>query len=426
MKYTLLGLAAMSLMSLSLNADYIDVTDSPYSATGNGTTDDRAAIQAAIDASNASSTAAEIYFPAGTYRVNVTTNGYIWYGLRNTNSKDLKIRGAGEGKTKIVFHCGATSSDLFWCNFTNETYNLTMSDITLSTNGSGSQSALRVVYPNPSSSHEHPGLLANRVQIMGEGSNNWKRAGFKLEYAWNSRIVDCTIANPANASRTGSAIYFVYPSMNSSIRGTNVYNFESGIKFEVLSGTDNFEGVMVSDSTFVDVKYGVYYPADTGNFLYWFAMDNSHVDARGTGSRAISIGDSSSVQVRGCMFHGDDSDISISGHFLHSVFSGNVFQGGGISLENSPNTSAYNTISNNVFAGVGDAPAEPGPTVAMPSIKLAYQTYRNVVTGNTFQNCNDKYTNGYQEPSPIQELNTNRVIYKQIIANNIWEPIADY
>jgi hypothetical protein len=54
------------------NLNWINVKDSPYSATGNGTTDDRAAIQAAYDAlPNTSSTTnvvgGVLYFPPGRY-----------------------------------------------------------------------------------------------------------------------------------------------------------------------------------------------------------------------------------------------------------------------------------------------------------------------------------------------------------------------
>jgi hypothetical protein len=62
----------------------------------------------------------------------------------------------------------------------------------------------------------------------------------------------------------------------------------------------------------------------------------------------------------------------------------------------------------------------------MPSVELEKEIYKNVITSNSFQYYNDNFSNGYQEPSPIKENNTDRNTYKQIIDKNIWENIADY
>lgn len=53
--------------------NYLDVTD--YGATGDGTTDDTAALQLALDALEASTDKHTLYFPAGTYRVATSRTG---------------------------------------------------------------------------------------------------------------------------------------------------------------------------------------------------------------------------------------------------------------------------------------------------------------------------------------------------------------
>lgn len=77
------------LLGLSVDSDYVAgtvgdrlkrvvyVTDAPFLAAGNGSTDDTAAIQAAIDyaetiASGSLCTGATVYFPPGTYKVSAT------------------------------------------------------------------------------------------------------------------------------------------------------------------------------------------------------------------------------------------------------------------------------------------------------------------------------------------------------------------
>src|SRR5262245_20177165 len=66
-----------------------NVTDAPYSATGNGTTNDTAAIVAAIAATPDGGT---VWFPAGTYIVE---------NINVTNRHGLTLLGTNDGKAVL-------------------------------------------------------------------------------------------------------------------------------------------------------------------------------------------------------------------------------------------------------------------------------------------------------------------------------------
>jgi parallel beta-helix repeat protein len=76
---------------------WYDVTEAPYLATGDGTTDDTAAIQAAADAA----AGGVLYFPAGTY---VVTEVTLSSGTRATGvpGATLKLKDGTEGSSGIV------------------------------------------------------------------------------------------------------------------------------------------------------------------------------------------------------------------------------------------------------------------------------------------------------------------------------------
>lgn len=110
---TQIGEYIASLSSTTVNGGYINVKADPYAATADGTTDDTAAVQAAIDAAEAidylsiganAGGRPAIYFPAGVYKVGTLTS-----------NKRLRFVGDGSGSTFIILKAGVTTS-LFVCN----------------------------------------------------------------------------------------------------------------------------------------------------------------------------------------------------------------------------------------------------------------------------------------------------------------------
>jgi hypothetical protein len=84
---------------------WANVKNSPYNATGNGSTDDRAAIQAAIDAVPA--TGGVVYFPEGTYMIS---------GAGLTGNNNATLLGAGKRNSTLKAHASATGGQILFCS----------------------------------------------------------------------------------------------------------------------------------------------------------------------------------------------------------------------------------------------------------------------------------------------------------------------
>jgi Pectate lyase superfamily protein len=93
----------VSLLTVRVASATCDVTG--FGATGNGSTDDRAAIQAAIDAC-ASSGDRDVYFPSGTY--SLTRSGSAFYNL--LVSSGIRLRGASQAGVVLKQAAGMAGS----------------------------------------------------------------------------------------------------------------------------------------------------------------------------------------------------------------------------------------------------------------------------------------------------------------------------
>jgi hypothetical protein len=138
------------------------VTDDDYGATGDGATDDRAAVQAAIDACEAAG-GGTVYFPNGTYRL---TEG-SGYCLTVTDN----VRLLGESREGVILIQAAsigTSVRLMYLTGTN----IVIQDLTLDGNKSN----------NTVNEHRH-GFLAettNGLRVENVTSQNFTGDGFYL------------------------------------------------------------------------------------------------------------------------------------------------------------------------------------------------------------------------------------------------------
>ncbi len=100
----LLLLASVALCASARSASAACVV-TDYGATGNGVTDDRVAVQSAINACSASGDR-EVYFPAGTY--SLSRAGSAYYCLNVPSG--MRLRGAGQAATVLAQAAGLAGS----------------------------------------------------------------------------------------------------------------------------------------------------------------------------------------------------------------------------------------------------------------------------------------------------------------------------
>lgn len=138
-----------------------------YGATGDGSTDDTAAIQDAINAVPA--TGGVLYFPAGTYQLSSALQP----------KSELVVR--GESTRAVVINQTSTSAHGFAAT---DPVRIVMSDFTLQGPGSGSGVGIRLVR---SSNDNIPALHLSRVLVSSFGSD-----GFNISLPITSTIDRCT------------------------------------------------------------------------------------------------------------------------------------------------------------------------------------------------------------------------------------------
>lgn len=174
---------------VSSSALWVSVKDAAYGATGNGTTDDAAAVQAALDAVNTAG-GGTVYLPAGTYLVGTTLVLY----------SKVTMRGAGIDATTIKLKNG-TNADLIrtyqFSTFTGTApanplapYHFALRDLTLDGNKANNTSGwpLRI--------YGRAYRVCNIEVVNGASGGAWTEwgtGGGDMESRWQDfSIRDCT------------------------------------------------------------------------------------------------------------------------------------------------------------------------------------------------------------------------------------------
>ena len=225
---------ADNLNTLQEAVGFVNVKDRSLTdggANGDGTTDDRAAIQSAIDALPARG--GVIYFPAGTYKINASGG----VGLNLTNKDSVTFLGElgssfneaiGGSGTEIV--CGSSSMTLILC----EPGSIKQRGPRFKGINFGSDQAscklVRIVKTNNWSFEDcrfggnGSGLIGIELDLGTSGDNNWNTL-INCKFSWGASVGTSAIA--INAIECGMHMYACTFNLNTGMIGLKIGKAQS-------------------------------------------------------------------------------------------------------------------------------------------------------------------------------------------------------
>jgi hypothetical protein len=375
-------------------------TVTAFGATGNGTTDDRAAIQAAID-SCASSGDRDVYFPSGTYLV--TRNGSAFYNLNVPSG--IRLRGASQSGVMLKQAAGMAGSVRILFITGDDVH---VEDMTLDGNKA-----------NQSVDEHRAGIFAtttNRLVVQNVTAQNFTGDGFYLFTAANESTLRGVYArgNNRNGITFGGAITGAVVT-GSRFIGNAVQQVDSepGVGAAVNhititgctidgAGVSNDYALTVSGSANTSRSYGWSIVGNTingGIFIVW--TEGVQVSAnRGinptTKSSVTVYRKSSNVSVVGNDFHLTQTTVSLGGIYVvgtgpgdtpeRVVIAGNtvkVDQPASVGIQAQGAISV--TIANNNVRGA--SASSSGNAGIFVRATIGAEDFRSaIVTGNTVAN----------------------------------------
>lgn len=135
-----------------MSSPLFNVTDPVYAggATGDGTTNDYAAIKAALDAAQASNGC--LYFPAGVYKINTALS---FTAPNNPSSKKISLKGDGPNVSVIKSGPGIDAINFaFAQSGVTQPWGVVIMDLGFQTSGAAG-TAIKVSYGSPSITNDH-------------------------------------------------------------------------------------------------------------------------------------------------------------------------------------------------------------------------------------------------------------------------------
>lgn len=178
---------------------YYNVQDPQYGATGDGSTDDRAAIQLAIDACIAAG-GGVVWFPKGEYHLGSTTTSaasttFICLDVYNAGSA-IPIAFMGAPGSKITYGFAKTVGHKIWCvngNFSAVVFDGLTTESTVKDFSNGEESVL--IFVDRNDDHQITDFLVSRMRMTDPG--------FYWIYAAELRINRMCIINNSFLSTNG-------------------------------------------------------------------------------------------------------------------------------------------------------------------------------------------------------------------------------
>ncbi|MGY9013681.1 MAG: glycosyl hydrolase family 28-related protein [Rhodospirillales bacterium] len=257
-------------------------------ATGDGSTDDAAAINTAI--ALIPSAGGVLYFPEGTYR---TT------GKHSITGKPITIIGAGMDVTRIRWEVASGGFDITTTGHTNG-WQTNIRDLTLQTNQTGGGTGIKVTSVFTAGQVD-PSVTLTNIHLSGH-------TDFTTHWTNGIHLLDCPqafISNVhvmgASTSGVGTTVGVTIDTNSSatsySLDHMEIYWCDSAIKILMSTATAAVEGFYINNSAFVACNNG-WHSVTATNAIEGAQITNSHFACR---------------------------DYCIVGYFNQSVFHGNLF-----------------------------------------------------------------------------------------------------
>lgn len=223
-------------------ADKLEQTVSvkDFGAVGDGVTNDTAAIQAAITASNS------VYFPQGLYILNAVITG---------GNKNLNLVGDGIGVTILRW----SDTGGFNLSFDGINQTLTMSNMTIQAAkpSASAGTAILATWPYTASS-VFPNCVLDTLEIApADGPTQYWANGIILQNAWNGKINNVLIRGKNNSVDMDQAIALYDRSNDFTITNTQIYFAKVGVTTAAST-----EGTVWTNSKAIYVNYGGVFNAD--------------------------------------------------------------------------------------------------------------------------------------------------------------------
>lgn len=217
-----------------------NVKEAPYGATGNGTTDDTTALQAAIDAAGTAG-GGIVFFPAGTYKISSALN------VGNNSRHNVTLQGVGSGNYSTgdapctIVQSSTTAHGIV----SSDTMNNWIKDIKIQGPGSGTGDGIHLTW-------------AVNTNILGFNLDNVMIRGFGGNGISAQSLIVSTIRRVTSAYNGGDGFYFYgggtsvsFESCFASTNGGNGYNINqmNYCHFSACASDANNVGWLLTNGT---------------------------------------------------------------------------------------------------------------------------------------------------------------------------------
>jgi len=331
-----------------------------FGALGDGSHNDTAAIQAAVDVVSVNNRGS-VYIPSGKYKISAT--------IELTATPDANIAIFGDGPNVSIINQTQVGSGGLDFSFKNtgiqQPYTCTIRDLGFeSTVVAGT--AIIVSYGDPASTSEHyyHGPLIQNVGVRSNGSGYWS-TGIDLESAWNAKITDCFISgSPFGGTWTsliGSGIRLRRLCANTHILNNSINFWGTGVYYSAegpAANNPNAEGLFCSNNSLVAIRRGVWIQGNSSASSPWmtgFQWNGGLIELRG-GLAGIQLEACSQARVNGTyiidgatgagaigVYMGTCTDVIISSNQVYALDFGVVTVG----------TCTFIEVADNAFRGGG-------------------------------------------------------------------------